>query len=134
MSNQISWQVVLGVRPGELDNFRTLMAEMLESTRGEPGVLSYERFVSEDGKIVHVYERYVDSAAAVAHLLTFGREFGGRFVGMVDRRRFTVYGTPSEELRRCWMGLAQRICACLAVSHKWGSASSPLLAVGRDRL
>jgi quinol monooxygenase YgiN len=96
MSDQISWQVVLGVKPDELDNFRTLTAEMVESTRGEPGVLSYERFVSEDGKVVHVYERYVDSAAAVAHLLTFGRKFGGRFVGMVDRRRFTVYGTPSE--------------------------------------
>ena len=99
MSNQISWQVVLGGKPDELDNFRTLTAEMVESTRGEPGVLSYERFVSEDGKVVHVYERYVDSAAAVAHLLTFGRKFGGRFVGMVERRRFTVYGTPSEELK-----------------------------------
>jgi quinol monooxygenase YgiN len=36
MSNQISWQVVLVVKPDELDSFRTLTAEMVESTRGEP--------------------------------------------------------------------------------------------------
>jgi hypothetical protein len=41
----------------------------------------------------------VDSAA-VAHFHTFGRTFGGRCVGMVDRKHFTVYGTPSAELRR----------------------------------
>jgi quinol monooxygenase YgiN len=100
MGEQVSWQVELAVKPGELANFRALTAEMVESTRAEPGVLSYERFVSADGQVVHVYERYVDSAAAVAHLRTFGRKFGGRFVGMVDRKRFTVYGTPSVELRR----------------------------------
>jgi hypothetical protein len=99
MDDQVSWQVELAVKPGELDNFRTLTGEMKDSARGEPGVLSYERFVSEDGKVVHVYERYAGSAAAVAHLLAFGRKFGGRFVGMVDRKRFTVYGTPSDELR-----------------------------------
>lgn len=99
MGDEISWQVELEVRPGELNSFRALTSEMVASTRGEPGVLSYERFVSADGTIVHVYERYVDSAAAVAHLRTFERKFGGQFMGMVDRKRFTVYGTPSPELR-----------------------------------
>jgi quinol monooxygenase YgiN len=99
MNEQVSWQVELAVKPGELDNFRALTAEMVESTRGEPGVLSYERFVSADGRVVHVYERYVNSAAAVEHLCTFGRKFGRRFISMVDRTRFTVYGTPSTELR-----------------------------------
>ena len=99
MGDQVSWLVELAVKPGELDNFRALTGEMVEFARGEPGVLSYERFVSEDGKVVHVYERYSNSAAAVAHLRTFGNKFGGRFVGMVDRKRFTVFGTPSDELR-----------------------------------
>jgi|SRR6266850_7008938 len=99
MSDQVSWQVELAVKPGELDNFRRLTEEMVKYTCGEPGVLSYERFVSDDGKVVHVYERYADSAAALAHLLTFERKFGGRFVAMVDRERFTVYGAPSDELR-----------------------------------
>ena len=57
MGEQVSWQVVLAVKPGELDNFRALTREMVESTRDEPGVLSYERFVSADGRVVHAYER-----------------------------------------------------------------------------
>jgi quinol monooxygenase YgiN len=80
MGEQVSWQVELAVKPGELDNFRALTEEMVESTRGEPGVLSYERFISADGQMVHVYERYVDSAAAVEHLRTFGRKFGAVYL------------------------------------------------------
>ncbi|MBI3372413.1 MAG: antibiotic biosynthesis monooxygenase [Betaproteobacteria bacterium] len=99
MHAEVSWQVELTVRPGELDNFRTLTSEMVNSTRGEPGVLIYERFVSEDGKFVYLYERYADSAAAVAHLLAFTKMYGERFANMVDRRRFTVFGGPSDELR-----------------------------------
>jgi quinol monooxygenase YgiN len=99
MGDQVSWRVELAVKPGELDNFRTLTGEMVESTRSERGVLSYERFVSDDGKAVHVYERYADSAAALAHLRAFERKFGQRFVSMVERKRFTVFGAPSRELR-----------------------------------
>jgi hypothetical protein len=73
---------------------------MVKSTKGEPGVLIYERFVSADGKVVYVYERYADSAAAVAHLVAFGKLYGERFKSMVDRRRFTVFGAPTDELRR----------------------------------
>lgn len=100
MRSVVSWQVELAVNPGELDNFRALTSEMIESTKGEPSVLIYERFVSADGKVVYVYERYADSAAAVAHLLAFGKIYGERFMKMVDRGRFMVFGTPSDELRR----------------------------------
>jgi len=53
MSGAIAWQVELVIRPGELDNFRTLTSAMVESTQGERGVLIYERFVSADGKVVY---------------------------------------------------------------------------------
>ena len=100
MGGEISWQVELAIRPGEFDNFRTLTSDMVESTKGERGVLIYERFVSEDGKVVYVYERYADSSAAVAHLLVFAQSYGERFAKLVDRRRFMVFGSPSDELKR----------------------------------
>jgi len=100
MSGAIAWQVELVIRPGELDNFRTLTSAMVESTQGERGVLIYERFVSADGKVVYVYERYTDSAAAVAHLLAFANMYGERFTTLVERRRFMVFGTPRAELQR----------------------------------
>jgi quinol monooxygenase YgiN len=99
MSDQVSWRVELAVKAGQLDNFRALTGEIVESTRGEPGVLSYERFVSEDGRVVHVYERYADSASALAHSRKFEMKFGRRFLTMVERTRFTVFGTPSDGLR-----------------------------------
>ena len=99
MSAEIAWRVELAVKPGRLNEFRALTGEMVEFTRREPGVLSYQRFVSDDGRSVQIYERYADSAAAVSHLRNFVKHFGDRFQGLVERRSFTVFGTPSEELR-----------------------------------
>ncbi|MGE3536200.1 MAG: putative quinol monooxygenase [Candidatus Tectimicrobiota bacterium] len=108
MHKPIAWQVELAVRPGALDAFRALTVEMVAATRQEPGVLCYERFISPDGRLVHVYERYADSAAALAHLHAFARQFGTRFAALVERQRFTVYGTPSAELRALLDGFGAR--------------------------
>ena len=63
MGEQVAWHVELAVKPGALEALRALTGKMVEATRGEPGVLSYERFLSADGMVVHVYERYADAAA-----------------------------------------------------------------------
>jgi quinol monooxygenase YgiN len=99
MCDQISWRVELVVKPGRLKTFLALTGEMVKATRSEPGALSFQRFASDDSRFVHVYERYADSTAALAHLRKFEANFSGRFVSMVDRTRFTVYGNPNDELR-----------------------------------
>jgi quinol monooxygenase YgiN len=99
MTEEVSWLVELAVKPGKLADFEKLTGEMVAATRVETGVLAYERFVADDDRLVHVYERYASSAAAVAHLQNFGTVFGDRFASMVRRKRFTVYGNPTEELR-----------------------------------
>ena len=99
MSDEVSWQVELELDPGQRDAFRALTEEMVETARGEAGTLIYERFISRDGEVVWVYERYADSSAAVAHLQTFTRLFGERFAGLIRRKRFTVFGSPTEELK-----------------------------------
>ena len=96
----VSWWVELAVNPDQLANFEKLTGEMVASTQAETGVLAYQRFVSDDRQTVHVYERYSNSAAAVAHLQQFTIKFGVRYASMVDRKRFMVFGKPSEELRR----------------------------------
>ena len=99
MNDEVSWRVELAVKPGQLDNFRMLTGEMIETALSEHGVLSYARFASEDGMTVHVYERYFDSRSAVGHLETFATKYGSRFLTMVERRHFTVYGNPTTKLR-----------------------------------
>jgi hypothetical protein len=37
--------------------------------------------------------------SAVAHLQRFTKNFSGRFMMMVERTHFTVFGNPSDELR-----------------------------------
>ena len=104
MDKQVSWVIELAVKPGQLEAFRTLMQEMVESTRAEPGTLSYEWFVSADGGAVHIYERYVDSAATMTHLAGFGSKFAERFLALVSPTRFTVFGEPSDEARQALSG------------------------------
>ena len=96
---QISWQVTLGVRPGQLEAFHALTEEMVALSATEPGTLVYERFLSDDGETVHAFERYASSDAAIAHLEMFSREFGDRLMQCMERQHINIYGDPSDELR-----------------------------------
>jgi quinol monooxygenase YgiN len=96
---QVSWWVELALRPGCLENFAKLTGEMVASAQAENGVLAYQRFISEDGQTIFVHERYEDSGAAIEHLRTFIATFDERYASMVERKRFVVFGDPSDELR-----------------------------------
>ena len=100
MSTQtVSWHVELSVNAGCLDAFRALSDEMVTRAASEPGTLVFERFQSEDGRRVHVYERYRDCEAAVLHLDRFAREFATEFARLVTRNSFCVYGHTDAALR-----------------------------------
>jgi quinol monooxygenase YgiN len=114
MSKHISWHVELRLKSGQLDTFRVLTDEMVEATKSEAGTLIYERFINDDSHYVDVFERYVDCTAAVAHLLRFEKMYGDRFARTVERRRFTVLGTPTRELKEILDPLGARYVAPLA--------------------
>jgi quinol monooxygenase YgiN len=99
MSDVVSWNVEFSIKPGQLDNFKALVEEMVESTRNEPNTLAYEWFLSDDSRICHVSERYADSAATMTHLGTFGERFAERLLSMVELSRFSVYGAPNDEVK-----------------------------------
>ncbi len=99
MSEMVSWNLQLTVRDGQLDALRALMAEMVTSTQQEPGTIGYEWFLSADESTCHLHERYVDSAAALAHIGTFGSTFAERFLGCLEPTALYVYGNPSADVR-----------------------------------
>jgi quinol monooxygenase YgiN len=106
MSDVVRWVLELNIKDGELENFNTLMNDMVEATKAnEPGTANYEWFVSGDGKQCHICERYVDSAAVMAHLANFGEKFAERFLAILDPTRLVVYGDPSSEARNALAGL-----------------------------
>ena len=102
----VAWLLELAVKEGELANVKALMKEMVDATQvNEPGALHYEWSLSDDGKQVHLYERYTDSDAVMTHLGTFGERFADRFLGSMDVNRLTVYGEPNDEVKQALSGL-----------------------------
>ncbi len=99
MSDVVSWMVQVSIKSGQLDNFKAVVEELVQSTRNEPNTLAYEWFLGEDNSSCHIYERYADSAATMTHLRTFGEKFAERFNPLVDYKQFTVYGAPNDEVK-----------------------------------
>ena len=108
MSQPVSWNLQMSVREGRLDDARTLMTEMVEATRAEPGANLYEWFLSEDGSKCHINEGYADSDAVLAHLGTFGSQFAKRFMGCFEPKSLSVYGNPSPEARAALDGMGAK--------------------------
>lgn len=96
-SPQISWVLETKVKAGEWPAVEMLMAEAIEATKADPNAINYEFFA--DGDTLHVYEKYADSPATLAHLAWFGEKIAQRFLSIADITRFTVYGSPSDEVR-----------------------------------
>jgi hypothetical protein len=95
----------LDVQEGRESDFRNLMGEMVSATKAtEPGTLNYEWSTSADGKRCHVFERYVDSSAALTHTGTFGEKFAGRFLEILKPVRLVVYGSPSPAVKDALAG------------------------------
>jgi quinol monooxygenase YgiN len=104
MDAHVSLSIAFAVKPGQLDEFKALLAEMIEFTRTESGTLIYECSIAEDGSTVHAHDRYADSAALLAHLATFGEKFAERLLSAADVTGFFVYGAPNDEARAALSG------------------------------
>ena len=99
MDENIYWLLEMSVKPGQTDASKALMEEMIGATReSEPGTLNYEWYLYENEGTCHIYERYRDSAAVMAHLGNFGERFAERFLAVLEPTRLAVYGDPSDEV------------------------------------
>ncbi len=105
MSENVHWILEVAVTPGKVAAFKSLMEEMVDSTRKEPGALSYDWNISPDGAACHIYEYYKDSAATMVHLNNFEKNFAGRFLSMAKPVWFYLYGSPNAEVRAALAGL-----------------------------
>ena len=96
MKNNIAWVFELTLKEGKLEELKKVMTELSE----EEGTLNYEWMLSQDGKKCHVYERYIDSEAAVLHLNKLIANHVDKVMALGDVTYFIVYGNPSEECRK----------------------------------
>jgi len=106
MSENVYWVFELAVNPGRLEDLKTLSAEMIDATqRNDQGTLNYEWAISDDLRVCHIYERFQDSAAVVAHVRSFGAHFAARFTEILKPIRLVVYGAPNEQVKDALAGL-----------------------------
>jgi quinol monooxygenase YgiN len=112
LSDNVFWIAELAIRPGQLEAFKALVNDMVEATKAEPGALNYEWFISEDGTTCHIYERYADSAAVMAHMATFAA-FGERWAATVEMTGTTAYGAPNDEVKGLLAGAGGTLMAPL---------------------
>jgi quinol monooxygenase YgiN len=98
-SEQVYWVVTFNVE--DMAKFKPIVQKLVAATEKEPGALAYEYSVGTDGKTVDIYERYVDSKAAVSHLVdNFVPNFSKEFLSVAKGQRFVVYGPASDELKK----------------------------------
>lgn len=99
MSASVCWNLRLSLNTGSREAFEDLMREMVMSTTGESGCLTYDWYITDDGTEAHILERYADSGATMQHLATFGEKFAERFFACVSPVSFVVYGNASDDVR-----------------------------------
>lgn len=92
-------RVVLTVNEGQLEAFKGIAQEMVESAEGESGTLGYEWFSSGDGRGFTLLETYKDAAAVEAHFLgPVVQELVPRLAALVTVKGFEFYGYPGPKV------------------------------------
>lgn len=106
MKEQVYWMLELAIKPGQADAFQALMEEMVAAVRdNEPDTLAYDWTISGDRTVCHIFERYRNSAAVMAHLGWFGANVAQRFMAAVEPKRLVVYGSPDAAATKALDGL-----------------------------
>jgi len=91
---------VLTVSVDKMDEFKSLVGNLVAATEKEPGALQYEYNVGDDHKTVDIYERYADSKAGPFHLGQTFPNFSKEFFALAKPTRFVIYGTPTDEFKK----------------------------------
>ena len=100
MDQSVYWNLELSINPEKKDGLAALAAEMSKATQeNEPGTLNYEWQVNDDMTECHILERYADSDALMIHVGNFQEHFAARFFEILEIKRWTVYGNPSEGVK-----------------------------------
>ncbi len=98
LTENVYWVLVADVKEGQQDALRQLATRFADKTKAEPGALAYEWSLSERGDRLHIYERYADSEAALAHLANVGPVLGD-LMALVTPVRLDCYGRVSDAFR-----------------------------------
>lgn len=96
---EIDYTVEFTIKEGQQDRFSALAQECIDrAKRNEKGTLEYEWYLTDDGRICHLHERFADSDAMIEHLSgDIVSEVLPQLLEVADLTGFDVHGDPSPE-------------------------------------
>ena len=101
-SEQITFIIDLAVNADSNEDLNLFAKEITENVMNtEDFCLEYGYFVSEDGSLVTLYEKYIDSKSAVMHAQNFmSSPYFERFFNLFSINKFIVTGPASDEFKK----------------------------------
>ena len=97
-SDQVYW--VFTVTVDQMDKFMALIPKLVAATAKEPDALQFEFNIGDDQKTLDIFERYVDSRAALFHQAESFGPFSKEFFAVARLTRWVIYGAPSDEFKK----------------------------------
>ena len=97
-SEQVYW--VFTVTVDQMDKFTPLIPKLVAATEKEPGALQFEFNIGDDQKTVDIFERYMNSKAALFHQAESFGPFSKEFFAVAKLTHWVIYGTPSDEFKK----------------------------------
>src|SRR5260370_6682586 len=98
LSEQVYW--LFPVRVDEMEKFKPLIPKLVAATEKEPRALQFEFNIGNDQKTVDIFERYMDSKAALFHKTESFGPLSKEFFAVAKLTRWVIYGTPSDEFKK----------------------------------
>jgi len=98
MTENIYWILKAKIGDRNLDNLKRLAEECCEITKTEPGVMAYEWSIAQDRGTLHIYERYVNTEAAMAHMANLSAQLP-RLMELVTVTEIECYGKAGSDFR-----------------------------------
>jgi quinol monooxygenase YgiN len=111
--------VSFSVTEAQMNDFKSIAAQMTDGARSEPGTLGYEWFVGGDGRKFRLVETYVDAAAIEAHFMgPVVQQLVPKLAAVSSVDGFEIYGDPGPKVAEMasafgasiyqyWMGIGR---------------------------
>lgn len=105
------------IREGKLEEVRKAVGEMAAFVEAnEPDPISYQVYLSDDGRRMTVVQVHPNSASMERHMDVAGPIFA-RFGELLELRTVDVYGVPSEKVLQQLRGKAQLLGTATVEVH-----------------
>lgn len=96
MTENIYWTLQAAIKPGCLEPLKREISNLAKVTSAEPGALSFDFWMNAEETRLFVFERYTDSAAAIAHLSNVKPHLRG-FLKTLELEPIVILGNLSDE-------------------------------------